>query len=268
MAEVAETVWRQLPAPSIRMPLAVPAEVEPGLADLPARLASWRPETGEEPEAAPELSMADRAEDRDGLKLDVLHVPLGPLLPHWPEGLRLVTRLQGDVIQHAEAEVLGLGPDTRSFWAVEDRRAARRLDAIARLLGVAGWTAMQWRCQALRDRALADEPRDRLVGDLKAAAARIRRSRLLRSELTWLGAVAGTGDAADRLHQWLTEVVHDLRAPGGELAGSHPSAAEWLDMLPDTVVGAELTAARLIVASVDLDTAEAEQRSTTGVHHG
>jgi hypothetical protein len=33
------------------------------------------------------LPMAERGEDRDRLKLDRLHVPLGPVLPDWPAGL-------------------------------------------------------------------------------------------------------------------------------------------------------------------------------------
>ena len=32
------------------------------------------------------LVMADRMEDRDGLRLEGLHLALGPLLPHWPAG--------------------------------------------------------------------------------------------------------------------------------------------------------------------------------------
>ncbi|WP_460543909.1 hypothetical protein [Glycomyces halotolerans] len=267
LAEAAETAWRQFPAPSVRIRLTVPAEVEPALAGLPGRLASWRP-GGEESETAGEPSMAERADDRDGLMLDALHVPLGPLLPHWPAGLRLTTRLQGDVIQHAEVEVLGLEPRTGSFWAAEDRAAARRLDAIARLLGVAGWTAMRWRCQALRDRALAGEPGDRLGREVAATAARIRRGRLLRRELTGLGTVPGAGDAADRLDRWLTDAVDAVREPDAGTASPRPSSAEWLEQLPDLVVGAELTAARLIVASADIDTAEAEQPSTTGARHG
>lgn len=44
------------------------------------------------------LPMAERADDRDGLRLDRLHVPLGPVLPDWPSGLVLRLELQGDVV--------------------------------------------------------------------------------------------------------------------------------------------------------------------------
>ena len=39
--------------------------------------------------------MADRGDDRDGLRLDQLHLPLGPVLPDWPAGLvlRVITQI-------------------------------------------------------------------------------------------------------------------------------------------------------------------------------
>ncbi|MGW5028473.1 hypothetical protein ACWEO9_26980, partial [Streptomyces albidoflavus] len=41
------------------------------------------------------LPLADRADDRDGLRLDRLHVPFGPVLPDWPAGLVVRLALQG-----------------------------------------------------------------------------------------------------------------------------------------------------------------------------
>src|SRR5260370_2487867 len=69
------------------------------------------------------LPMAGRGADRDGLRLDQLHVPLGPVLPDWPAGLVVHLALQGDVVQHAEAQALGLGGGG-SFWTEPCRRAA------------------------------------------------------------------------------------------------------------------------------------------------
>lgn len=43
--------------------------------------------------------LAQRADDRDGLKLDQLLVRVGPFLPPLPPGLMLDVRIQGDVIQ-------------------------------------------------------------------------------------------------------------------------------------------------------------------------
>lgn len=50
--------------------------------------------------------MAERADDRDGLKLDYLPVRIGPLFAPLPVGLALDVKLQGDVIQGAAFENL------------------------------------------------------------------------------------------------------------------------------------------------------------------
>ena len=48
--------------------------------------------------------MAERADDRDGLKLDHLPVRVGPLFAPFPAGLALDVKLQGDVIEEAIIE--------------------------------------------------------------------------------------------------------------------------------------------------------------------
>lgn len=48
--------------------------------------------------------MAERADDRDGLKLDYLQVRIGPLFGPFPAGLAFDVKLQGDVIQEATLE--------------------------------------------------------------------------------------------------------------------------------------------------------------------
>src|SRR5258708_27816729 len=63
------------------------------------------------------LRMAGRGADRDGLKLDQLHVPLGPVLPDWPAGLVVHVTLQGDVVQLAEAHALVPRPAGPSWSA-------------------------------------------------------------------------------------------------------------------------------------------------------
>jgi hypothetical protein len=196
------------------------------------------------------IPMADRAEDRDGLMLDVLHVPLGPVLPLWPAGLIVHTRLQGDVIQQASVEVVG-SPD-RSFWSEDHRLAARRLDSSTRLLALAGWTDAAAVAQRLRDEALDGAPPAAL---LRKWARRVRRSRTLR----WLLAGIGTtpddsstppslaGDALARLHSWLDSAL----APGQP---DGPQETQWIvDNLPTMLAGTELATARLIVASLDPD---------------
>lgn len=182
------------------------------------------------------VPMADRAPDRDGLKLDELHVPLGPALPLWPAGLTVHTRLQGDVIQEATVEVLGSA--TTSYWA--SRPIARRLDASARLLALTGWTDAATAAQRLRDEALTGN-----VPSLGKWAARVRRSRTLRWLLTGVGRADGApaalaGDARDRLLRWLD--------------GDVPDETQWtVDNLPRLLPGAEFATARLLVASLDPD---------------
>jgi hypothetical protein len=176
------------------------------------------------------LPMADRAPDRDGLMLDQLHVPLGPALPLWPPGLIVHTRLQGDVIQDITIEMLDGTHD--SFWAAHP--VARRLDASARLLALAGWVDAAATAQRLRDHALdgtiPNEP-------LRRWASRVRRSRPLRWLLAGVGRTE-TGDALDRLYGWLDPT-------------DHRDEPQWtVDTLPSLLAGTELAAARLTVASL------------------
>lgn len=205
------------------------------------------------------IPMADRADDRDGLKLDQLHVPLGPVLPLWPSGLIVHTRLQGDVIQHAAVELLGSGHD--SFWVGRSgahQVVARRLDSSARLLALAGWTDASVLAQRLRDEALDENRLTALIPRLRKWAARVRRSRTLR----WLLADVGStpddpatppslaGDALARLYRWLdmaTQASDQLVLPDRR-------ETQWtVDALPALLEGTELATARLVVASLDPD---------------
>ncbi|OLT20128.1 hypothetical protein BJF79_47440 [Actinomadura sp. CNU-125] len=132
-----DAVWRSMPGPRRRMSGLDGAGEDAG------------------PAAPPDLGdvgMADRGDDRDGLKLDVLHVPIGPVLPDWPAGVRLDVALQGDVVRDARVTVVESAP---GFWG--ERRAARRLDAVARLLRVAGWDGAAERAEVLRDAALGGD---------------------------------------------------------------------------------------------------------------
>ena len=181
------------------------------------------------------LPMADLGEDRDGLVLDRLHVPLGPVLPDWPAGLVVRVALQGDVVQEAAAEVLDAGRAAPSVWPDP---VARELDALARFLAVAGWAAAAARARALRDGE---------TGRAEALVRRVRRSRTLRWSVR--GLPAGSTDVAALLEERLVGVEAATR-------GS-PSARRGVEELPGLLVGAELAAARLIVAAVDPDTERA-----------
>ncbi|MFE6612033.1 hypothetical protein [Amycolatopsis sp. NPDC057786] len=194
------------------------------------------------------IPMADRAPDRDELKLDQLTVPLGPGLPAWPSGLLVRAKLQGDVIQEAAVEVLGDPPsETEPFWASANRQSARRLDSCSRLLTVAGWEDAAITAARLRDDILAGKD---VQSDVTRWARRVRRSRTLRWSLSGVGVLDGpkwtdstaAGDAYDRLMQWLSPVAAEDDDP-----------AALLDALPRLLTGAEVATARLIVASLDPD---------------
>ena len=187
------------------------------------------------------LPMADRAPDRDGLKLDVLHVPLGPVLPYWPPGLRLSLAVQGDVVQEAVVETVGVAVSGPSFWDqpvvralagdrvrvgdIARRRAASHLDSLMRLLGVAGWDGPAMRCAVLRDGVLDGEPAGPLTEMFRPLARRVAGSRSLRRMTEGLGdlngracdhagvsgpAAVAAGDVWARLQQWVRSAAEDL----------------------------------------------------------
>jgi hypothetical protein len=247
------------------------------------------------------LPMAHEGDDRDGLRLDRLHVPLGPVLPDWPAGMVVRLTLQGDVVQEAEPEVLGGGGG--SFWdepwrraaagghvATGDaarRRGAAHLDSLGRFLSLAGWGAAATAARRLRDDLLAEVPAGLLRPDAHRFARRVGRSRTLAWLTAGLGelsagdaAAAGAGpraagDVTARYRQWcagLEAAVSaledasqlrpgDLEPPRGPAAdGSAPSAG-MLALLSGLLTGAELAAARLIVASLDPDLDELPARA-------
>ncbi len=204
------------------------------------------------------LPMADLGPDRDGLTLDRLHVPLGPVLPDWPPGLVLHVVLQGDVIQEVETQVLDPGEGGPSFWHEPGRAAPRELDALARFLAVAGWYDLAARSRRLRDVLLTGAPLEQVHGPAAALVGRVGRSRTLRRLLRDLP--AGPGDVADLLGFRLAAVRAALGAPD-----SPPASRVGLDELADLLLGAELAAARVIVAMVDPDT---EPVTSRPVGHG
>ncbi|MEZ5099009.1 MAG: hypothetical protein R3C15_04260 [Thermoleophilia bacterium] len=155
------------------------------------------------------LPMADRAEDRDGLRLDRLHVALGPVLCAWPAGLVVRVALQGDVVQCVSVEtVVAEEGEELPFWnepwlraaagepvtrgEAARRRASAHLDSLGRLLAVAGWHDAAVDARRLRDQALGGAAAGRLVPRGERLARRLRRSRALR----WLTDGLGVLDEA------------------------------------------------------------------------
>ncbi|GAA2018374.1 hypothetical protein GCM10009756_03320 [Pseudokineococcus marinus] len=169
--EVLERTWEQMPGPRARASVSAPSEVPGALEGLAASLldddaqradAASRDlvpadvENGDDMHPAG-LDLAGGEDDlRDGLEMDVLRVPLGPVLPDWPAGLVLRTVLSGDVVVRARVEVLA-GAAARRDSADDARRGddvARRLDAAAQVLRLAGADDVAARAVHLRDAAL------------------------------------------------------------------------------------------------------------------
>ncbi|MFH9821456.1 hypothetical protein [Streptomyces sp. NPDC017230] len=258
------------------------------------------------------LPMAEQGEDRDGLILDQLHAPLGPLLVDWPAGLTVRVTLQGDVVQEAEVEEPSRSDTTatEAFWVqpwlrasagepvsvgeAARRRAASHLDSMARLLSVAGWPAEAVVARRLRDDLLDGAPGVALASRLERFARRVGRSRTLAWMTRGIGQVsteeareAGVsgpaaragGDVTDRYRQWLAGIRRDVgrleepsplrpaveESPRGCWRDDDPPSAALIKLLPGLLTGAELAAARLIVASLDPDLDElATARSEVG----
>jgi len=141
--------------------------------------------------------MATREEDRDGLKLEVLHVPFGPVLHGWPAGLTLRLKLAGDVVQEADLDLRHLAAhrSAGSWWTapwlevlsgsdvpvevLERRRAAAHLDSLMRLLHVAGDEGGGAAAARLRDGVLSGDDAAALSHGVSALERRLVRGRLL-----------------------------------------------------------------------------------------
>jgi hypothetical protein len=249
------------------------------------------------------LPMAEQGPDRDGLALDRLHVPLGPLLADWPAGLTLRLTLQGDVVQEAgvETAVPFATAAATSYWSepwtrakagervgageAARRRAASHLDSLGRFLAVAGWPAAATAARRVRDDLLTGAAADAVRPRARRLAGRVGRSRALYWLTRGIGpltagaaAAAGVdgpaaradGDVPARYRLWLAALLDDLdrledtaeldpgrdEGPRGRLDGRRNPSAALTEVLPRLLEGAELAAARLIVASLDPDPEE------------
>lgn len=272
LAPFVERLWQQVPGPRVRAELRDATDVRAAL-DAARRQLGWggeplQPAAGEhhEPAAGEHhegmqpggLPMPDRGEDRDGLMLDQLHVPLGPLLPDWPAGLVVHTTLQGDVVQEARVEVVREDHPVDSFWSdpwhraaagapvsvgyAARHRGAAHLDSLARLLAVAGWSDAALRARRLRDDVLAGARAEQVTPRLRRLARRLRGSRTLRWLTDRLGvpptgtaAAAGVpgaapraedsgGDVSARWQAWLADLEQTL--PDVDEAGPLPPGSE------------------------------------------
>ncbi|MGK2875552.1 MAG: hypothetical protein ACSLEW_07905 [Nocardioides sp.] len=215
------------------------------------------------------IPLAGSGEDRDGLEMDVLHVPLGPVLPHWPAGLVVRCALQGDVITEATAELLDDVTTQATGRIVMQQQApsavrARRLDNVVGLLALAGWDDAASQARLTRDAVLADGTDDsRSVAALARLDRRIRRSRILRWSLRGIRPL----DAADLQRQGL---------PASFLGDTHDRLVRMVDglktdaasgpvsphQLPGLITGLDLATARLVLASLDLHQLSPDRTAT------
>lgn len=195
------------------------------------------------------ISLAEGAEDRDGLEMDELHLPLGPVLTHWPAGVVLRVALNGDVVTSATYEQLDPLDLPRSADLAPEH-AARLLDSAASLLSLAGLPTHSARTRGLRDRCLT-EP-SVAHHEVDELATQLGRLRILR----WLWRKTTVTDAGGRtigLHDQLIDMVERAaRSLDGDRA---PATGRWHSYasLPELVRGQELAAVRLWVAALAAD---------------
>ena len=195
------------------------------------------------------LPMAETAPDRDGLALDVLRVSFGPVLPGWPTGLLLRADLQGDVLIGAELSWLDAGDHAGADPGADPRRTA--LDHLASLLSVAGWPTAARDARRARDGLASADSAERAAAErrVERVVRQVRRSRALAWSLRGIGGLDGPDggtdtDVLDRMRRWCDAASVDA-------AASAPSGLPP-DEVARTLHGAEVAAARLIVASVEI----------------
>jgi hypothetical protein len=260
MARVVRAVWATVPAPrglvSVDSVGELPEALDAAVAWL-ARDGADASVASDGPSLTPDVrtassshvapAMADLADaDRDGLALDALHVALGPVLPHWPAGLVVHATLAGDLVTDARAEVLDV-PGPREPTGPR-RRTPRgpdhlRLDALVRVLGLAGADRAAARARTLRDGVP-------VPGELPAFGRRLARSRTLAWTLRGIPL-----SATDHVPVPEPTVEARVRALAAGLGGSlAPPVRPAPHRAAAALVGLELGAARLALAAMDPDT--------------
>lgn len=289
LEEATDLVWHQMPGPRVRVDVADAAQAEETLDQARARLLDTehhRHDADSRPVAADLLSaneghdqesmdhdsmdhgsmdhgdmemapggiaLAEGGGDRDGLEMDVLNVRLGPVLPHWPAGLVLRCALQGDVITEAQAEILDA--ETQQRDAGPTTGPARILDNTVSLLALAGWEDAAGQARRVRDAMLDGGDHAASTVKLDRLRAKVTRSRVLRWSLRGIRPLDRErlerhelpphlgGDTYDRL-------LGMLRRAGEENGQAAPFFL--VNQLPHLVIGLDLAAARLVVASLDV----------------
>ena len=287
LAAAVEVVWNQMPGPRVRHVLTDGVGIALALDGAVAALRDTHRDESQEPtppaggDKAPQSDMAsgmqsgmdshgdmapagiplaDGAEDRDGLEMDVLHIRLGPILPHWPGGFVLCCELHGDVI--ADAETLQLDAGQYPVAGGRGMGAARQCDHILDVLDLAGWPGAAERARRARDALLFGIDAAAAAALLDELELAVQRSHALRWSLHGLGPLdpgdlrrrglpaTWAGDAHDRL-------LRRIEQARGNIA-PEVSDAEMVGSLPSIVGGLDVGAARLVIAGLGIDVAAAD----------
>ncbi len=172
------------------------------------------------------LVMADRVEDRDGLRLEGLALRWGPLLPGWPAGLELDVVLSGDVLTTVGVRQLDAGPEPA------DQPAGQALDALALVLAASGWHDGAVRARRARDEGGSGPLTEDILRRLGSA-------RVLRWSLREL-----PGPAGRSLVEHLDLLIAVAR--GEPRPDDAPTA---VDALGAALTGLELGSASVVVAA-------------------
>ncbi len=209
------------------------------------------------------IALARGGGDRDGLEMDVLHVRLGPVLTHWPAGLVMRCALHGDVIAQARVSRIDTG-HTPPHRDRAGSSAARHCDHVVDVLALAGWQRRAEQTRQARDALLADPADvDRAAALLAKVETAVRRSRVLRWSLRGLAIASAAelrseslpalwaGDTYDRVLARIRHAHDTIAVPN---ASAVADSASVLAALSDMVRGLDVAAARLVVASLGIDT--------------
>ncbi|SDS17628.1 hypothetical protein SAMN04489751_1408 [Brevibacterium sandarakinum] len=205
------------------------------------------------------IPLAQGGPDRDGLEMDVLHLPLGPVLAYWPAGLVLDCTLQGDVVVDSEASIVDGRDHEHSLHVfAPDLRAALLCDNVMALLALAGADDLAARARQARDCLLRGD-HTAALDRLERLIRTIRRSWLLRWSLQGVLVLEQVdlhrhslpascrGDAYDRMLRTLARIQAAVGGAGPMIDDD----VSW-QVLPNLVTGLELATLRLAVASVNL----------------
>lgn len=209
------------------------------------------------------IPLAGGSEDRDGLEMDATHLTLGPILSDWPAALVVHCTLHGDLVTDVEIEWC----DANELPAGSVREDAARLcDAASRVLAVVGWDPMAAQARRVRNDLIGDVPLEKVRPRLVRLTRRAERSRTLAWSAKGIAADESI-DPRGTLIGWLrtcSALLDPEAAPPSRLALGSAADSATSEVIRSAVVGQELSAVRLIVASLGLEHAISRERVPRG----